>query len=598
MRVKNKLKIKKLCALAAALSVSFAAGAALSSCVENNDPVGENGGASDDTQSDTTTPTTSAGTNVIDVENVFSERDLSGSYDEETSGYITLADGASSSDADGVKITDDVIEISDGGTYIISGSLSDGRITVDAGEEKVCLVLSGADITCSYFAALYVKSADKTFITLAAGTENFLSSTGEFTSLDENNVDGVIFSKDDLTLNGSGSLTITAEKSSSAHGIVGKDDLVITGGTYTVNAAESGINGKDCIGIAGGNISISAGTDGIHAENSDDSSLGYVYIAGGNINITADSDGIEASSALQINGGEIIISADGKGIKAGGDEALCGGTYNISSKDDAFHSNGSVFVSGGEYSCSTSDDGFHADETLYVSGGYITVTKSYEGLEGNDIIISGGSIDVTASDDGINAAGGNDESGFMGGFGGDRFNSSSENCTVTISGGVININAQGDGVDSNGSLSVTCGSTYVSGPTGGGNGALDYASSASITGGVFIAVGSSDMAMNFSSATQGAALYNTNSYRSGEIILSTTGGEEILSYTPQKNYSSVLISCPDMKQGESYTLSLGGEEVTITLSSLIYGSSNGMGGGGFNGGGGFGGGGFGGGGRR
>jgi len=502
---------------------------------------------------------------VTEVENVFSESDFNSSYGEDYNA-ILLSDGGSSSDSENVLISGDEITISGGGTYIVSGALSEGNIVVDCGSADVRLVLGGADITCSYSAAIFIKDAGDAVITLADGTENFISSTG-FSSPAESNVDGAIFSKEDITFNGGGYLSL---KSPLSHGIVSKDELLISGGTYDITAEKSAVCGKDCVGIAGGEITVAAGTDGIHAENSDDSSLGFVYIAGGTLFITAGSDGIEASSAVQLDDGTIKINADGKGIKAGGNMALNGGSAEVTADDDCFHANGNITVSGGALTASSGDDGFHSDGTLAISGGEITVEKSYEGLEGKVVEISGGKISVASSDDGINAAGGQDSSGFKG-FGGDMFSSDGD-CSVVISGGYLYINAEGDGIDSNGSLTVSGGETYVDGPTSGGNGALDYASSAEITGGTIVAVGTREMAENFTSATQGVIMYNLSSYTSGKIVLSQNG-EELLSYAPSKKYNSAVISVGGLKQGETYSLLLGGTEYSITLSSLIYGGS-------------------------
>lgn len=576
-------KILPACIMAALASVT----ALFSSCGNTENSGGtypdgtitespsENDSPSDNPSSGNTSGNASSGSSSTGTEidtDIFSKRDLDPSYDD-GSDRIALSDGASVATNESVNIDGDVIEITDGGTYIVSGSLSDGRIVINADGEKVQLVLSGASVTSSDFAALYVKSADKVFITLDDGTENSFSSLG-FVQIDENSVDGAVFSKDDLTINGCGSLTVS---SADGHGIVGKDDLKITGGTLDITADKSGINGKDCVGISGGDITIDSGTDGIHSENSDDGELGYVYISGGTLGITAESDGIEAASVLQLVGGTAKINAGGKGFKAGGSLLLYGGEASVTSSDDSFHSDLSITVSGGTYTVSTGDDGLHSNGDLTVSDGEIKITKSYEGLEGQNILISGGNISVTASDDGLNASGGNDESGF-GGFGGDMFNSSSD-CSIVISGGYIYVNASGDGIDSNGTLTVSGGETYVDGPTNGGNGALDYGSSATITGGIFIAVGTSDMAVNFTSAEQGAIMYNVSSYASGEIVLSGDDGE-ILSYTPAKKYNSVIVSCPSLVKGGSYTLSIGGNDYSVTLSSLIYGSSGGFGGGG------------------
>lgn len=371
-------------------------------------------------------------------------------------------------------------------------------------------MLDGADIHSETSAAIYVRQADKVFLTMATGSVNTLSNGGTFTAIDENNIDAVVFSKEDLTLNGNGTMSV---ESPAGHGVVSKDDLVFTSGTYEITASSHGLSGKDSVRIAAGSFTIVSGKDGIHAENADDSELGFLYIAGGEFEITAEGDGM------------------------------------------------------------------HADAQLTITDGEINITKSYEGIEGLSIAISGGNIALVASDDGLNAAGGNDQSGFGGPRQNDGFSSGSD-CDISISGGVLQIDASGDGIDSNGSLTVSGGETYVSGPTNGGNGALDYASDAVITGGIFVAAGSSQMAQNFGSAsTQGAMMVSVGSQQAGSTVeLTDSTGQPLLSWTAEKAFESVVISCPEIVQGAAYTLTAGGFATQISMDSLIYGTNIGIGG--------------------
>lgn len=472
----------------------------------NSGTASKNTSASDETPAETTDNNNSNG---IDTSDMFTDRDKEIGYDEENSAHITLADDKSTCDSDAVQIDGNTITINDEGTYILSGELTDGMVIVDAEDtDKIQLVLNGINITSSESAAIYVRSADKVFLTTASDSENTLINEGTYTAIDDNNIDAAIFSKDDLTLNGSGTLTIQAK---AGHGIVSKDDLVLTSGTYQITAEKHGLSGKDSVRIADGTYSITSGKDGLHASNTDDTSLGFIYIAGGNMEITA------------------------------------------------------------------SDDGMHADSSLVIEGGTIHVAESYEGIEGLCIEITGGDIDVTSSDDGLNAAGGNDSSGFKGG-GGDFF-ASEEGVYIHISGGTLHVNASGDGIDSNGSLNISGGETYVSGPTNSGNGSLDYNGEGVITGGIFVATGSSGMSQNFSdTSTQGAIMVTVDTQKSGSTIsLVDSSGKELVSWTPETEYSCVNVSCPDIVQGETYTLTAGSSTQEITMDSLIYGSG-GMGG--------------------
>lgn len=258
-----------------------------------------------------------------------------------------------------------------------------------------------------------------------------------------------------------------------------------------------------------------------------------------------------------------------KGIKAGGDLLLKDGTFTIDSCDDSLHTNGNLSIYGGTYTLSTGDDGMHADGADQVYGGEITIKTCYEGIEGQNIEISGGTIDITASDDGLNAAGGNDQSG-MGGFGGDMF-SADEDAWITISGGTVTIDATGDGIDSNGDLTVSGGNIFVSGPSDNGNGALDYNGTATITGGTLVAAGMSGMEQNFGSdSTQGSLMMNLTDNQSGEITLEDADGNTLVSYTPMREYNSVVISCAELSDGSTYTIHTGENSQEVTMEGLVY----------------------------
>ncbi len=459
-------------------------------------------------QTTESSPTTSSSATETDASDMFSDRDKEVGYDESESVTISLADNSSSCESDAVSITENTITIKDEGTYILSGSLSDGMVIVEAEDtDKVQIVLNGVSISNDQSAALYVRSADKVFVTTASGTENTLEHSGSsYTAIDENNIDAAIFSKSDLTLNGEGTLTVTAQE---GHGIVSKDDLVLTSGTYVITSASHGLSGKDSVRIANGTYTIVSGKDGIHAQNKDDSSSGFVYLAGG--------------------------------------------TYTISA----------------------GDDGIHAASNVTISDGKIDITQSYEGIEGLSIDIAGGEITVLASDDGLNAAGGNDSSSSEGFQGGDDQFASTEGAYIQISGGVLHVNASGDGIDSNGDITVSGGETYVSGPTNDGNGSLDYNGSAQITGGIFAASGSSGMAQNFdSSSTQGVIMVNVDGQEGNTAIsLLDSSSTELLSWTAEKQYSSIIISTPEIQQGETYTITAGTAEQSVTMDSLVYGSN-------------------------
>ncbi len=510
---------------------------------------------------------------------MFTGRDKNDSYSEEDAVRITLLGSGAEASSDSVEISGNTVTLKAEETYIISGNLN-GTLTVDTdGKAKPHIIFNGVNITADGFAALYVKEADKVVITLAKGSENSLTSVGAFRQTDGNGVDAAVFSKQDITFNGSGSLTVS---SPSGHGITSKDDLVFTGGSYRVNAGLQAIDANDSIRIAKGtSFEITAGKDGLHAENNDDDSLGFIYLAGGSFDITSKNDGISAGAYLQAEGGEFNITASGssgsmKGIKAVGTVLINGGRFTVNSKDDAVHSNSSVVINGGSLEITTDDDGIHADESLVIKGGAINITKCYEGLEALNVSVEGGAVSLIATDDGINAAGGKDGSGFGGGggFGKDHFGKGGKGGfsmgnnlskgSITVSGGTVYIQSSGDGMDANGTLLISGGFVTVCGPTKGDTATLDYDISGSITGGTFIGTGSANMAQTFSDASQGVIAGRVgNVLANTRITLKDGSGKVIIDHTPVLDYAVIIVSSPELVSGENYELTIGDETVTV-----------------------------------
>lgn len=571
---------------------------ALSACTQSQDAAVSSVESSESSQN--ASSAAEADFSKTDAE-MFTDRDYETDYDESGSVFIQLDGDSASSSSDSVQISGSTVTITEEATYILSGTLDDGTIIVDAPDTaKIHLVLDGASIHSETSAALYILEADKVFLTLADGSENTLSNGGTFTAIDENNIDGALFSKQDLTINGTGALTVT---SPAGHGIVCKDDLVVTGGTYAITSASHGLDANDSIRITGGtSLTIDAGKDGLHAENSDDASLGFVYIADGVMMIESEGDGISAGSSMQIENGIFQILAGGgsengsnassdswggfmggprgqyeesslpaesetedssasmKGIKAAGELLISEGNFSIDSADDGVHSNTSITVNGGTFEIASGDDAFHADETLTVADGALSITESYEGLEALQIDIQGGEITLTASDDGLNAAGGTDSSGMTGGrdgrFGGGM--SASSNGSIAISGGTLSISASGDGIDANGSVEISGGYITITGPSQGDTSILDYDTSAVITGGTFIGTGASAMAQTFSSSEQGVIAVSTGSQEAGTAVaISDAQGNTVLSYVPEMSFGAVIFSSPDVITGETYTITAG-----------------------------------------
>lgn len=504
---------------------------------------------------------------------------------------------------DGVSVNNNIVTITNSGTYAISGSSSDAQIIVDsASEENVYLVLNNVNLTCSNSAPIYVKAAKNAIIVLPDGTENTITDsetyTFEDTSSDEPNA--AIFSKDDLTIKGNGSLIVNANYN---NGITSKDDLKITGGNISVTSADDGLMGKDSITIKGGNITINASGDGMKSTNTEDTSKGYVLIEDGTLNITSTNDGIQAETNVNIAGGNINITSGGgsinssttdttqnswgnwggnsnnssstsdtasaKAIKAVSNITIDGGTFNIDSSDDSLHSNDSLIINSGTFEISSGDDGIHSDTTLEINGGDINISKSYEGIESTDIIINDGNIHLVSSDDGLNAAGGNDSSSVNGRPGQNTFASSSGG-SITINNGYVYVDASGDGIDANGSIEMNDGTVIVNGPENTGNGALDYDSSFNINGGLFIAAGSSGMAQS-PSTTSSQNLVNVflSSQSANTLInIKDENGEDIITFAPSKTYQSIIISSPKLESDSTYTVYTGGSSNGTSVDGL------------------------------
>lgn len=512
---------------------------------------------------------------------------------------IALSGQSATATGTGAEVSDGVVTITAGGTYVVTGTMTEGRILVNAPKEEVTLVLQEASITCSTGSPLYVYKSKATTLYLPEGTASTLTDGADYTfsdsysSAEEEEPNACLYSKSDLVIAGSGSLTVNANYN---NGITGKDTLFIQKASVTVTAVNHGINGKDSLTIKNADITVTSGGDALRSTNDSDPTLGYLVITGSALKLTAGEDGIQAETTLTISGGTATVTTAGgagqsisddtsaKGLKAGTQVTVTGGTFQLNCCDDAIHSNGDVTISGGNFTIATGEDGIHADDTLSISSGTIDITRSYEGLEGAKVLISGGKISVVASDDGINAAGGSDQSGFGGfGFAPDAFGGSGD-YLIRISGGVVTVNASGDGIDSNGDIEVTGGELYISGPTSNGDGTIDCDGSATITGGIVVAAGSTGMAENFGTAsTQGSILVNLSGSAGQTITLKDSDGNILARFTPAKAFGCVVVSAPGVAQGGTYTIAAGGASTTVTMESLIYGSGmggfGGMGGG-------------------
>jgi predicted small secreted protein len=522
------------------------------------------GTSSFDSSTSTEDNSSSAGainTSEIVVDTEFSARDLEVGYDESTATTITLNGNSITVTGTGATSDGSTLTIKEEGTYVISGTLKDGQIIIDANadEAKVQLIFNGVNIQCLDNAPVYVKNADKVFITLAENSKNTLKDGTEYVQTDDNKVDGVIFSTSDLTLNGNGSLDITANYK---HGIVSKDDLVITSGTYNIVAAKDALNGKDNVKIKDGTLTLTAAKgNGIQSKNEDDSTKGYVYIEGGTITVTDSQEGIEGT-AIIIAGGTINVTSQDDGLNAADGSTS---TTDATSQPDSTTLQPGTAAPGSDTATQDSANTLAVDSIDITASNLSTMTVTAPSNSSTDTTSS-----ATMPEESAIRGGPGREGGMNGRMGGGEMGNNT-NCYIMITGGTITINAEGDGIDSNGSIDISGGNIYVNGPTNSGNGAIDYNGSANITGGTVVMAGSVGMAQGFSdTSTQYSVLYNlsSSSVAGTEITLKDADGNIVISYTPEKQYQSIVLSSPDLKKDATYTITSGEQTAELTISSI------------------------------
>lgn len=446
------------------------------------------------------------------------------------------------------------ITITKAGIYKISGTLSDGIIIVNTSqEEDVVLVLDNVSIHNGDGPAISIVQADKVIINLAEGSSNILSDGSNYSlASSEDEPNATLYSKDDLTINGLGTLNI---ESNYNHGIVTKDDLKLVSGIINVISVNDGIKGKNYIAIKDATITITSNGDGLQSNNSEDSTKGYVLVEGGQISIDSGLDGIQAETQLVITGGDFTITSgrladsteSGKSLKASISIEISDGTFYLTSEsDDTIHSNDTVLIKGGEFTINAYDDAIHSDDSLQIDSGIINILQSYEGLEGNSILINGGDIYINSRDDGINTAGGNDASGMQNGRN-DMF--ADDGSTLTINGGYILVNANGDGLDSNGSITQNGGTVIVFGPTNNGNGALDYNSSYTLNDGTLLAVGSNGMAQNVSESSIYSFLVGTDTVQANTWVSIVQDNQTLISFISPKAFQTIVYASKELEAG-------------------------------------------------
>lgn len=486
---------------------------------------------------------------------------------------IQLNEDSASCNSNAVQISGSIISIMDEGTYALSGELNDGMIIVSAEKtDTIRLILDGVTIHSEACAPIYIMQADEVFITMTEGTANTLSNGGTFTPIGGDNIDAVILSKDDITLNGSGTMTIT---SPAGNGIVSKDSLKITGGTYDINCASHALSGKDDISIADGVFTIVSGKDGIHAENSNDDAYGFVNIQNGTFQITAEGDCISASSYLQIEDGSFDLTAGGGSsngaahtsdswgaFRGGGNhqserngqmgerpdnedgtppegepgnrenmwpEGETGNRENMRSEGDSEDrenmppdrkpDDGNVPEMPVEATETEEDDGtslkgIKAETDILINGGIFTIDSADDAVHSNaTVIVNGGTFEIASGDDAFHA------DDIL------TINAGTINITesyegleglhVNVSGGDIKLVASDDGLNA-------AGGTDASGMTGGRDGMFEEGRPSSSNGSIMISGGTISVTANGDGLDANGTLEITGGYT---IVCGPTQGD-------------------------------------------------------------------------
>lgn len=513
--------------------------------------------------------------------------DLYETYSASSHYKISLNGSSAESSCRSVKVENGNVTVLGGGTYVISGTLS-GSLIVDSSDGAlVRLIFNGVNITSEDFSALYIKNAKKTVITLIDKTENSLTDSKTYSAekTQKDKATAALYSKDDLCINGSGTLFINANYQD---GIKANDTLKIIKSKIEINSADDAVNANDFIFMSNCSLRIKSGGDSIKCDNEKEGK-GFIALENAQLNLQSEGDCISASSALYLNSSTVTACAGGgsanyeekrksfatdffseknaeekstKAIKAKSNIIINNGSFILDSKDDSLHSDANIDIRGGSFLLSSGDDAVHADKALLLNPEKMEITACYEGLEGAYITVNGGTFSIISRDDAINAVGEKSANPppSMHTLSNGEAKTSAEDIFLTINGGTFHIGTSGDGIDSNGSAAVNGGYIEIFGPEDGANGSLDIGDGAYVllvNGGTLIAAGSSSMAEHPSALSlQGSlAFYLDETFSAGKnISLKDADGNEILQAVCTKSFDFVTVSAPLLKDGEEYTL--------------------------------------------
>ena len=458
------------------------------------------------------------------------------SFDESQATQVTLADQTATVTGQGASFSDQTLTISQAGTYVLTGSGKNLKLVVEAADtDQVHLVFQNLTLE-GEGSLLQINKAQEVVISLAEGSQNALT---ESQASDDEKVKATIHSQVPLTLNGTGSLTLTAL---TKNALEVEDDLKVLGGTYTVKAANHGFKVEGALDIEAATLTIEAGKDGLHAEHDETTELANVTLNPTQLSIAATEDGVDAGNELTIKGGTITVSQIEEGLEARVIRQL-GGDVTIKSSDDG------VNASAG--SSSKTSDTSATSKTTEASA-----TSNSADTSSSDSQATSDSATVSAPDSQAPPQGGMPPGGQE---------ESDPSLQIILAGGTLTIDAEGDGIDSNGTVTISGGSLVVNGSVHDGNGPLDASGDITITGGTVWALGTSDMLQGFAQgSTQASITANIAGTAGQTLIILDANGKEVARQTASKDFQAVIMSSADLVDGQTYTIQVDGTTQTAT----------------------------------
>lgn len=491
------------------------------------------------------------------------------SWDEASVIHIALNGNTISTSSENVSVNGSNAVIHSEGNYLITGTLTNGSLIVDTDiDALVRLILKDVSIHNGSGPAILIEKSRKTIISLDGDSQNLLTD-GTLYANPNDDPNAALFSKSDLTIFGTGSLSVDGNYNDA---ITGKDGLIVKSGNITVTSVDDGIRGKDYLIVDSPNITINSGGDGLKSDNEDNNITGQVLMYGGSVNATTGGDGITGGNNVIVTSGFIHIVTGGgntkdtsslsqKGIKAGKSVKLLLDSMWIDAVDHAIDSDGTIEINGGNYSLYSARAGIHSNVSTIVDGGSLSIIRSMEGFESKNIVINGGTIKISSIDDCFSATEGYDVDVDDGSF-------------VGINDGYLVLNCmRGDGIDSNGSIEMKGGKVIIHGPPAAPEVAVDFNKSFDISGGFLAGSGTNSELLEYPDTTSSQnslmAIFAEQYPASTIFNISDNEGNQILTFQPSGQYQSVLFTSPLLETGKSYYLDIEGTSTGTNIDGLI-----------------------------